>query len=149
MIVALSQTACAQSDDPMHLLFDLAPMTVTTEIGRLDIAVEIARSPVERSRGLMFRERLPQGQGMLFVFEEPDFLSFWMKNTPQPLDIIYMAQDGKVVSIRAGEPFSTDTIPSGGPAQFVLELARGEAERIGLKTGDIFSHPSIAAASKL
>ncbi len=144
----LAQSACAQSDSPMRLPLDPVPMTVKTDSGQTNIKVEIARSPIERSRGLMFRERLPDGQGMLFVYDEPDFLNFWMQDTPQPLDIIYIAQDGKTVSIQKGEPYSTDPIPSGGPAQFVLELARGEATRMGLKPGDAFAHPVISQTSK-
>ncbi|MGL4490029.1 MAG: DUF192 domain-containing protein [Rhizobiaceae bacterium] len=132
----------------MRLPLDPSPMTVTTQKGRTEIKVEVARTSEERSRGLMFREKLAEGHGMLFVFEEPDMQSFWMKDTPEALDIIYIASDGKTVSIHKAEPLSTDPVPSGGPAQFVLELAYGEANRIGLMPGDRFEHPIIEAASK-
>jgi uncharacterized protein len=148
MLCVLSQSACAQSNEPMRLPLDPVPLTVITEKGRTNIKIEIARTPVERSRGLMFREELPDGRGMLFVFDDVDILNFWMKNTPEPLDIIYIAAGGKVVSIQSGVPYSTDPVPSGGPAQYVLELARGQAELIGLKPGDVFTHPSIVGASK-
>jgi uncharacterized protein len=148
VFVIVSQTACAESDGPMHLPLDPTPISVTTKNGTTKIKVEIAKISSERARGLMFREKLPQGQGMLFVFEEPDFRNFWMKNTPEPLDIVYIAQDGSIVSIQHGEPLSREPIPSGGPAQFVLELARGEAVRIGLMPGDWLSHPSFNPASK-
>jgi uncharacterized protein len=145
---ASSQTACSQPTDAMHLPLDPVPLVVMTEKGSVEIKVEIAKTPLERARGLMFREKLQDGQGMLFVFEDEDFRAFWMKDTPQPLDILYIAADGKLVSVQKGEPFSTDPIPSGEPAQFVLELARGEAGRLGLSSGALISHPIIAAASK-
>jgi uncharacterized protein len=148
VLTALSQVACAQSNAPMLLPIDVAPLTVKSEKGDISLQIEVARTPSERSRGMMFREKLPDGQGMLFVFEEPDFQNFWMKDTPSALDIIYIASDGKLVSMHKGEPLSTNPIPSEGPAQFVLELADGQAEKLGLKVGDIFSHPLINTASK-
>jgi uncharacterized protein len=144
VLTALSQVACAQSNAPMLLPIDVAPLTVKSEKGDISLQIEVARTPSERSRGMMF----PDGQGMLFVFEEPDFQNFWMKDTPSALDIIYIASDGKLVSMHKGEPLSTNPIPSEGPAQFVLELADGQAEKLGLKVGDIFSHPLINTASK-
>jgi uncharacterized protein len=146
VLCLLSQAACAQSNEPMRLPLDPTPMTVTTEKGQAAIKVEIARDPVERSRGLMFREKLPAGQGMLFVFDEPEILNFWMKNTPERLDIIYISAIGEIVSIQTGFPNSTDAIPSGGLAQFVLEMASGQAQSIGLKTGDKFVHPIIPSS---
>ncbi|MEP3665528.1 MAG: DUF192 domain-containing protein, partial [Roseibium sp.] len=82
--------------------------------------------------------------GMLFVFQSEDQRYFWMKNTPLPLDIIFIGADGAIVSIAAGTtPFSTDTIPSGKPARFVLELNAGRAAELGIKAGDTASSPSM------
>jgi hypothetical protein len=143
-----SQVSCAEVTEPMRLPLDKTPMTISTPQGEVAIEIEVARSKEERGRGLMFRERLPDGQGMLFVFEEPDVQNFWMKNTPQPLDIIYISTEGTIVSISKGIPFSTDPIPSSGPAQLVLELAEGEAQKAGLAPGQTFSHPIISSLSK-
>jgi uncharacterized protein len=148
LLAALSQVACAQSDAPMILPIDKTPLTVMTVQGLTSIQIEVARTPRERSRGLMFRDKLPDGQGMFFVFDEPDFQNFWMKDTPAALDIIYIAADGQLVSIQKGEPLSTNPIPSAGPAQFVLELAFGQADKLGLKVGDVFSHPLLNTTSK-
>lgn len=148
LLAALSQHACAQPNAPMVLPIDVQALTVSTKSGTFSIQIEIAKTPHQRSRGLMFRDKLPDGRGMLFVFEEPDFQNFWMKDTPSALDIIYIAADGKLVSVYKGEPLSTNPIPSGEPAQYVLELAYGQAAKMGLQIGDIFTHPVINSASK-
>lgn len=148
LLVAFSQCACAQANAPMVLPIDPVPLLVTTNRGAFSFQIEIAKTPLERSRGLMFREKLPEGRGMLFVFEEPDFQNFWMKDTPAALDIIYIASSGKVVSLHKGEPLSTNPMPSYEPAQFVLELADGYAEKMGLQIGDMFNHPVIKTTSK-
>ena len=74
---------------------------------------------------------------MLFVFEQPQYASFWMKNTYVPLDLIFVAADGTVVNVAANaKPLSLDPIPSVSPVLYVLELAAGTAARIGLVAGD-------------
>jgi uncharacterized membrane protein (UPF0127 family) len=101
------------------------------------IAVEVARSPEAWRKGLMFREKLSKGQGMLFwgTFERPQ--SFWMKNTLIPLDIIFISKDRRIVSIaKKTKPLSEDPIPSAAPAQHVLEILAGEADALKLKAGD-------------
>ncbi|MET1415374.1 DUF192 domain-containing protein [Roseibium sp. HPY-6] len=108
--------------------------------------VEIAATDRQRSRGLMFREEMAADHGMLFIFESEGDRYFWMKNTPLPLDIIYIAANGAIVSIAADTtPFSEKTIPSGAPAQYVLELNAGTAAKLGIDVGDKVSSPSMAA----
>lgn len=112
-----------------------------TSTGAHPFSIEIADDPIERSRGLMFREEMARDHGMLFDFGDEAERFFWMKNTPLSLDIIYIRGDGTVVSIAAGTtPFSTDSIPSDGPAQFVLEVNAGVADEIGLAPGDTLLH---------
>ena len=107
--------------------------------------VEIAATDRQRSMGLMFREDMPADHGMLFLFEAEGQRYFWMKNTPLPLDIIYIGANGKIVSIAADtEPFSLDAIPSGGPAKFVLEVNAGIAAELGIAPGDRVESPSMA-----
>jgi uncharacterized membrane protein (UPF0127 family) len=106
------------------------------EKGSVRVSVELATTPQEQARGLMWRERLEPDHGMLFVFEEEEPMSFWMKNTPLPLDIIYMDRNGVVVSIaRDTTPFSTASIPSHVPAKYVLEVAAGFSYRHGVEVG--------------
>lgn len=108
--------------------------------------VEIAATDEQRSMGLMFREEMALDHGMLFLFETEGQRYFWMKNTPLPLDIIYISATGTIVSIAADtKPFSLDTIPSGLPAQYVLEINAGLSAKLGIKPGDKVSNPSMEA----
>jgi hypothetical protein len=104
------------------------------------ISVEVAQTDTERQRGLMFRKSLGDDQGMIFVFEEPGFYPFWMKNTLIPLDILYFDADRRLVSMQLDvPPCKADpcpTYPSDAPAIYVLELSAGTAQRIGAKPGD-------------
>lgn len=112
-----------------------------TDSGTHRFTVEIADDPIERARGLMFREEMARDHGMLFDFAGEDHRAFWMMNTPLPLDIIFIRGDGTVDSIAADTtPFSTDSIPSDGPARFVLEVNAGVAADIGLAPGDHLLH---------
>ncbi|TIY02678.1 MAG: DUF192 domain-containing protein, partial [Mesorhizobium sp.] len=97
----------------------------------------------EREAGLMFREEMADDHGMLFVFEGPRDVSFWMKNTPMPLDLIFVGQDGRIRAIKQGEPQSEAMISPGEPVRFVLELKAGTAARSGIADGDLLRHPAI------
>jgi len=104
------------------------------------VAVEIADSEEERSQGLMFRSQLPEGRGMLFIFPESAFWSFWMKDTYVPLDILWLNEKMEVVEvIRKAQPAVGQLHPPrfGGtvPARFVLEVPADFAERHGLRKG--------------
>lgn len=107
--------------------------------------VEIAADEAARERGLMFRESLPADRGMLFVFEQPDVRTFWMKNTHIPLDILYFDQNYKLVSVQRRVPSCLDSgnncpvYPSAGPAQYVLELNAGMADKLDVSPGDVLS----------
>ncbi len=97
------------------------------------IAVELAESQEEQATGLMRRRSLPARGGMLFVYPEPRDQRFWMKNTPMPLDILFIASDSSVVNIIEGTvPLSEQSIESDGPAQYVLELRAGFVGRYGI-----------------
>ena len=104
-------------------------------LARID--VEIAERATDRMRGLMFRERMDENQGMLFVFPAEEPLSFWMKDTPLPLDIIFLGADRTIVTIRENTvPFSEASVPSDRPAQYVVEVNAGFAARHRLAPGD-------------
>jgi hypothetical protein len=93
----------------------------------------------------MFVRELPANQGMLFLFERPEFAAFWMKNTYLALDLVFIAPDGLVVNVaRDAEPFSESPIESVAPVTAVLEVLAGTAARIGLAAGDQVVHPVFA-----
>lgn len=106
------------------------------------LELEVAETPLERKRGLMYRERLPVDQGMLFVFPEEDERGFWMKNTLIPLDMIFIDRDGKIINIEEAqpEPNTPDrelkTYRSEGEAQYVIEANSTFTEEYGVKEGD-------------
>ena len=98
---------------------------------------EVADRPEARQLGLMFRKELPQNQGMLFVFEEPQVLDFWMKNTYLPLDVAFISNDGTILNIESMKPL--DEKPryrSCGPARYALEVNQGWFAKRGIKPGD-------------
>jgi len=104
------------------------------------VSVEIADSPETRERGLMFRRQLGPNEGMVFVWSEPGFYPFWMKNTLIPLDIIWLDAGGRVVSIAASVPpcraDPCPTYPPAGSASCVVEVAAGFTAAHGVKPGD-------------
>lgn len=104
------------------------------------IDVEIAENEAERNKGLMFRPYLPDSVGMLFIFEQPDTHSFWMKNTSIPLDIIYVGPDKKIVSIAENtRPYSEASIPPKGIVQYVVEVNAGFTKNNNIQSGDAIS----------
>lgn len=132
-------TAKGPNGDPLE------PLTVVTSTGEHDFMVEIADEEPERQRGLMHRERLADDRGMLFQFPDVAERSFWMHNTPNSLDIIYIDPYGRIVSIAERvTPNSDAMIPSNGPASGVLEIRAGRADEIGAKPGDRVRHPFFA-----
>ncbi len=127
--------ACASRSEP--------ELVVHAENGPVRVSVELAITADEQARGLMWRERLDADRGMLFVFREEEPLSFWMKNTPLPLDIIYLDRNGVVVSIaRDTTPFSTAAIPSHAPALYALEVGAGFSRHHGVTVGTRIELPA-------
>jgi uncharacterized membrane protein (UPF0127 family) len=139
-------SACAGAGAPRDAKGDpLEPLTVTTASGEHRFMVEIADDDAERQRGLMEREPLADDRGMLFQFPDVAERGFWMRNTPSPLDIIYIDPRGRIVSIaKNATPNSDAVIPSNGPASGVLELRAGRADEIGARPGDRVSHSFFA-----
>lgn len=100
------------------------------------VQVELARTPAEREQGLMNREALPEGRGMLFIFQDAQIRSFWMRNTFIPLDIAYIDENLRIIDIQAMEPENEDPHPSAQPAMFALEVPMGWFEMMGIAVGD-------------
>jgi uncharacterized protein len=108
-------------------------------------SVELAVTDEERERGLMFRKRLPEGQGMLFDFKREQEVSMWMENTYIPLDMIFIRRDGRIWRIAENtEPLSRAIISSGGPVLAVLEVIGGTAKKLGIAPGDRVGAPMFA-----
>ena len=105
------------------------------------IKAEVARTEDEKSRGLMFREKLGPDEGMLFIYEREEFLSFWMKNTPLPLSIAFLDQNGRIVDLQDMEPFNLRTHTSTRPAKFALEMNLHWFRKNGVKAGDVVGMP--------
>jgi len=143
LLFAATVPASTAEGQAMVLPVDPARLTVETTRGERSFSIEIADDGEERARGLMFRQSMADDHGMLFVFEESRLLAFWMKNTPMPLDLVFIAGNGRVIAILPGEPYSTAPIGPGEPARFVLELKAGTAQKTGITVGDRLRHPKI------
>lgn len=116
--------------------------------GRESFAVELADEPEERARGLMFRTEMDQATGMLFVYDSPRQVSFWMKNTLIPLDMVFADATGTVTRVHSGAVPGDLTPIDGGPGvQFVLEINAGLAGKLGLAPGAVLRHPAIPVAT--
>nr|WP_242500457.1 DUF192 domain-containing protein [Tropicimonas sp. IMCC6043] len=114
--------------------------------GSARFAVELADDASERARGLMFRETLPRSAGMLFVYETPGRVSFWMKNTLIPLDMVFADAHGVVKHVHSrAVPGDLTPIPGGTDIRFVLEINGGLAEAMGIGPGSEMRHPAIGA----
>jgi uncharacterized protein len=121
---------------------ELNSLEIVTATGRHAFQVEIVNNDATRERGLMDRRYMAADHGMLFEFDREAPVSFWMKNTYIPLDMIFIAPSGVVTHIAANaEPLSERVIPSGGPCIAVLEVNGGTAASIGLKVGDKVRYP--------
>lgn len=115
--------------------------TVTVHAPRADLTLEVARTPAQREYGLMNRTQVARHTGMIFVFDQDDFVNFWMKNTLVPLDMIFVGADGTVRRVFANVPVLASPVPDnaipleGAKAKYVIELHAGEAAADGIAAG--------------
>ena len=105
-------------------------------VGSAVLRVEVVSTPEAQARGLMFRKSLPWDRGMLFVYDKPQHLAFWMKNTTIPLDIAFISAEGMITEILPLTPLSEMTCSSRSPALYALEVNRGWFRKKGVKVGD-------------
>jgi len=107
---------------------------------KLEILVEVAENKYQQNKGLMFREDMPENQGMLFTYDDELQRFFWMKNTPVALDIIFVDATYQIVKIHKNAvPFSQNVYPSGVPVKFVVEVRAGFSDRYPIETGNRIS----------
>ncbi len=123
---------------PMARAAGIVPVVFHTADGRrLAYRMELEQSEAELAHGLMGRREVPPQTGMLFDFGYARPISMWMKDTPIPLDMVFIAEDGRILSIAARTvPLSLAIIPSPGPVRAVIELAGGTCEHEGIRVGD-------------
>lgn len=115
--------------------------------GTARFTVDVADTPAARSAGLMFVDHMPTMHGMIFVYDRPQPVSFWMKNTLIPLDMIFADEQGVVQRVHENAiPGDLTSIPGGDAIQFVLEINGGMADRLGIDAGSEMRHPAISQA---
>ena len=139
-VVATGSSALSEcQSDTIHLRGDW---------GNARFSIDVADTPAERGQGLMFVEDMPRMSGMLFVYEYEQPVSFWMKNTLIPLDMIFADGNGVVQRVHSNAvPGDLTAIPGGSDIQFVLEINGGMADLLGLSEGTEMRHPSIPSAT--
>lgn len=125
--------------------FRKQPARIVTRDGRqLSFLIEMAETEEQHNYGLMFRDTLPVDEGMLFVFDPPRKVGLWMKNTRIPLDVIFIGEAGRVLSVAPDQkPFSLRRIESHESVGAVLELNTGTAARQGITQGAVLVYPSV------
>jgi uncharacterized membrane protein (UPF0127 family) len=137
LVAALAAAGCGRAPtSPM-------PPTTTPTVVLLPaggapvrVSVEVARTPAQRERGLMYRDKLPSDAGMIFLFDHDEDQSFWMKNTAIPLDMIFITNELTVAGVVANaEPFTLTPRACGAPSRYVLEVNGGFAARHGIGPG--------------
>lgn len=121
----------------------LEPLSIRTKAGTHAFEVELAVTDDQQRKGLMYRRKMPANAGMLFLYDNGSRVTMWMSNTYIPLDMLFIAADGRITHIvERTVPLSTELIGSNGPVRAVLELNGGTASRLGIAVGDMVRHPA-------
>ncbi len=146
MFIGISVNAVAQGSASS---FPKAELSIKTGETLHDFQIELALDDSHREYGLMFRSELPEMNGMLFVYDEKRDISMWMRNTFISLDILFIDEGGKIMTIaESTQPRSLSLIRSGGEAKAVLELNGGLTKRLGIQVGDEIIYPIFENVSK-
>ncbi|MDX1974891.1 MAG: DUF192 domain-containing protein [Rickettsiales bacterium] len=124
-------------------------LAIQTPTAAVIFEIDIADDATEQVNGLMHRLHIPENYGMLFVWSDDDIRTMWMKNTPSPLDMLFIDKNGIIrYIVRNTPPLSEALISSGRPARAVLELAGGSTTQHNIQVGDRVIHPLFQAPSK-
>lgn len=130
------------------ITFEKATLSIVSGEQRHVFKVELATTPAQQERGLMFRKSLADDAGMLFVLAQEQPISMWMKNTLIPLDMVFINKQGTITHIHANaKPKSLATISSNGPVYAVLELAGGVSKKKQIKVGDVVEYAAFGSAT--
>jgi uncharacterized membrane protein (UPF0127 family) len=133
LLISVGQVHCT----PLEKRLETTELTLEKAgAAPVRLQVEIARTERERARGLMHRISLPDGEGMLFVFERDQILSFWMKDTLIPLSIAFISYDGRILEIYDMKPRDLAPVHSSRSVRYALEVPQGWFERAGITPGD-------------
>jgi uncharacterized membrane protein (UPF0127 family) len=142
IFLAVLSGACANAGAKPQTRLETRELRIRGADGtETPVLAEIARTDEQRERGLMWRQSLADGEGMLFVFEWDHILSFWMKNTLLPLSIAYIAYDGRILEIHDMEPRNLSPVQSGRSVRYALEVPQGWFARMGIGAGDVVIFP--------
>ena len=139
---AQPQSANAATENQAQTGLQQVPVTIRSVTGEHRFTAQVARSPAEQATGLMYRSSLAPDEGMIFPYDPPQEVGFWMKNTLIPLDMIFIRADGTIARISANtKPMSLEPYSSGEPVAAVIELRGGRAAELGIKAGDRVDWP--------
>lgn len=128
--LALAMPALSQAQAAMLL------PTTALEIGKHTVQAEVAATDASRARGLMFRTQLPKNHGMIFVYPYDTMGCFWMKNTPLPLSIAFLDNQGVILNILDMTPLTLDNYCPVAPMRYALEMEQGWFRQAGIRAGD-------------
>ena len=129
---------------------DLMVTIKTKEDKTYRFDVDLALTPGQQEKGMMHRASMPETSGMLFIFNNSKYRTFWMKDTLIPLDIIFIEEDGRIDHIHSmAEPLDRSFITSGRDSWAVLEINGGLSDKLGIKEGDIVYHPNFRNLNRL
>jgi len=115
------------------------PLTIKSKSAVHHFTVEVAATAEQQERGLMFRKSIAGDRGMIFPYDPPQDVAFWMKNTLIPLDILYIRADGTIARITKAQAMDLTPLPAGEPIAAVLEIRSGRSAELGIKEGDVAS----------
>ena len=140
--MSLASSAFAQtSKDDVVDFGEPVPLTVVSKDSKHVFQIERAITLDQQARGMMFRETMDPDSGMLFEFDEPKIATIWMKNTPLPLDIIFVRSNGKILKIEhMAQPYKLRSASSEAIVAAVLELQGGRSKELGIMPGDLIQH---------
>lgn len=148
LAVAAALAACSPQAAPSEPAtgqaqsgLEQVPLTINSATGVHRFTVEVAQTAEQQQHGMMFRTSLAPDRGMLFPYDPPLEVGFWMKNTLIPLDLIFIRADGTIARISTASPLSEAQVTSGEPIAAVLEIAGGRAAELGISEGDWVEWP--------
>lgn len=145
LLMTVALVAAAISADPAMALCRDDRAELRGDWGTARFRVAVADDAAERAQGLMHVEEMPRMAGMLFVYDQPGSVAFWMENTLIPLDMLFITEDGLVRRVHSNAiPLDRTSIPGGSPdIRYVLEINGGVAEDFGITEGSQLRHPAI------
>jgi uncharacterized membrane protein (UPF0127 family) len=150
LFLSLASAASAQtSKDDVVDFGEPVPLTIVSKDSTHTFQIERAITLDQQARGMMFRETMDPDSGMLFEFAEPKIATIWMKNTPLPLDILFVRSNGKILKIEhMAQPYKLRSASSEAIVAAVLELQGGRSKELGIMPGDLIQHEFFGTEAK-